>query len=190
MKKLILFLSLMVSMTITTFSETTNFQLGLTPTLNIGEGEEVKGLRVPVLFGTTEKVTGVDFNMFASDVDEFTGLQGGIFLGAGIFNKVNTEFKGTGLGLINLHDGDSKGLLIGAGNLTNDFTGLKLGIFNYSKSNSDYEFGVINYSKETFFQLGLINITDQINGIQIGFLNFASNGILPVMPFLNFNWKL
>ena len=182
MKKLILFLSLMVGMTMTSFSQSTNFQLGLTPTLNIGEGEEVKGLRVPVLFGTTEKVTGVDFNMFASDVDKFTGLQGGIFLGAGIFNK--------GLGLINLHDGDSKGLLIGAGNLTNGFTGLKLGIFNYSKSNSDYEFGVINYSKETFFQLGLINVADQINGIQIGFLNFASNGILPVMPFLNFNWKL
>jgi len=190
MKKLILFLSLMVSMTMTSFAETTNFQLGLTPTLNISEGEEVNGLRVPVFFGTTEKVTGVDFNIFASDVDEFTGLQGGIFLGAGIFNKVNTKFKGVGLGLINLHDGNGDGFLLGAGNLTNDFKGLKLGIFNYSNSNSNYEFGLVNYSKEVFFQFGLLNIAGKINGIQIGLLNFANNGVLPVMPFLNFNWKL
>ncbi|MEI6856567.1 hypothetical protein [Psychrilyobacter sp.] len=190
MKKLILFLSLMVSVAITSFSETTNFQLGLTPTLNIGGEEEVVGLRVPVFLGATEKVTGVDFNIFAGEVDEFTGLQGGIFLGMGIFNKVNIKFKGAGLGLINLHGGESKGLLIGGANLTNEFTGLKVGIFNYSKLNSNYEVGIINYSKEAFFQFGLINITDQINGVQIGFLNFASNGILPVMPFLNFNWKL
>jgi hypothetical protein len=190
MKKLILLLSLMISMTITSFSETTNFQLGLTPTLSIGKGEEVVGLRVPVFFETTEKVTGVDFNIFTSEVDELTGLQSGIFLGAGIFNKVNVEFRGVGLGLVNLHGGDSKGLLMGPANLTNEFTGLKLGIFNYSKSYSDYELGVINYSKETFFQLGLINITDQINGVQVGLLNFSKNGVLPVMPFLNFNWKL
>jgi len=190
MKKLILFFSLMISMTITSFSETTNFQLGLTPTLNIGKGEEVVGLRVPVFFGTTEKVTGIDFNIFASEVEEFKGLQGGIFLGAGIFNKVNTEFRGAGLGLVNLHGGDSEGVLIGATNLTNKFTGLKLGIFNYSKSHSDYEFGIINYSNEAFFQFGLINVANQINGIQVGLLNFAKNGLLPVMPFFNFNWKL
>lgn len=190
MKKLILLLSLIISMSITSFAETTHFQLGLTPNLNIGQGEEVKGLYIPVFFGTAQKVTGVGFNMFASNVDEFTGLQGGIFVGAGIFNKVNNKFTGTGLGIINLHGGESKGLLMGAGNLTNDFNGLKLGVLNYSKSRSSYELGVLNYSKESFFQLGLINIADQINGVQIGLLNFANNGILPVMPFLNFNWKL
>ena len=188
MKKIILLLSLLLN--IVSFSETTNFQLGVTPTLNIGRGEEVKGLRIPIFFGTTEKVTGVDFNMFASSVDEFTGLQTGIFFGAGIVNKVDTRFRGVGLGLINLHGGESKGLLIGAANLTNEFTGLKFGMLNYSKSYSRYEVGVINYSKETFFQLGLINITDQINGIQIGLFNFAKNGVLPVMPFINFNWKI
>lgn len=190
MKKIILFLSLMVSVAITSFSETTNFQLGLTPTLNIGKGEEVKGLRIPIFFGTTEKITGVDFNMFAGEVDEFTGVQGGIFLGAGIFNKVNTKFRGLGLGLVNTHGGNSKGVLVGTANLTNEFTGLKLGILNYSKSYSSYELGVINYSKEATFQLGLINITDQINGVQIGLVNFAKNGVLPAMPFVNFNWKL
>ena len=49
---------------------------------------------------------------------------------------------------------------------------------------------IISFSETTNFQLGLINITDQINGVQVGFLNFAKNGILPVMPFLNFNWRL
>ena len=190
MKKLILFLILIMSLSITSFSETTNFQLGLTPTLNINQGEDVKGVRIPVLFGTTEKVTGVDFNIFASDVDEFTGLQGGIFLGAGIFNKVNTRFKGVGLGLINLHGGSSEGFLFGVENHTNEFTGLKVGGFNYSKSKSSYEFGLINYSKEAFFQFGALNIAEQINGVQIGFLNFARNGVLPVMPFVNFNWQL
>jgi len=190
MKKFVLFLSLMICISITSFTETTNFQLGLTPTLNIGRNENIKGLRIPVFFGTAEKVIGVDFNLFTSDVDEFVGLQSGIFLGAGIFNKVNTKFKGVGLGLVNLHGGEGEGVLIGVTNFTNEFVGLKIGVFNYSKSNSNYELGVINYSKKSFLQLGIINIANQIDGIQIGLLNFSNNGILPMMPFLNFNLKL
>jgi len=190
MKKIILIFSLMFCIVITSYGKTTYLQLGVTPTVNVTDADTVTGLRIPILFGTTKKVVGVDFNMFAGDVDEFTGLQGGIFLGAGIVNKVNKKFRGLGLGLANIHGGDSKGVLIGPYNMTNEFTGLKVGIINYSKTSSSYEFGVINNSKKVFLQLGLLNFAEEVDGIQIGLINFAKNGILPVMPFVNFNWRL
>ncbi|MCK5779552.1 MAG: hypothetical protein KAH04_00920 [Psychrilyobacter sp.] len=190
MRKIILIFTLMLSIVATSYGKTTYLQVGVTPTLNLMSGETVKGLRIPILFGTTEKVVGVDFNMLAGDVDEFTGLQGGVFLGAGIVNKVNKKFRGVGLGLANIHGGDSKGLLIGPYNMTTDFKGLKIGIINYSKNSGSYELGVINNSKKAFFQLGVLNFADEIDGIQIGLINFAKNGVLPVMPFVNFNWRL
>jgi hypothetical protein len=185
MKKIIIILTLLLS--VVSFSETTYFQVALTPKLKLFSSEEVTGIRVPVFFGTTEKVTGVDFNLFTSEVDEFTGISGGIFLGAGIFTKVNTKFKGVGLNIVNVQGGDSKGLLLGGFNLTNDFSGFKLGLFNYSKEDAGAEMGVINYSDEVYVQAGLINIASNIKGIQFGLLNFSKNGILPVMPFINFS---
>jgi len=186
MKKLILFLSLIIS--IVTFSETTYFQVGVTPTLNLFEGEEVHGVRVPILFGSTDKIVGLDFNVFTGEVNEFTGLQGGIFLGAGIFSKVNTKFRGVGLNIVNLQGGDSKGLLLGGFNMTNEFSGFKLGLFNYSKGHAGGEVGVVNYSDEVYVQAGFLNVTKDIKGIQFGLLNFAENGILPVMPLINFSF--
>ena len=185
MKKiLILFLILSIA----SFSETTYFQVGVSPELQLFSGDEVKGVRVPVFFGTTEKVTGLDFNLFTSEVDQFTGVSGGIFLGAGIFSKVNTRFRGIGLNIANIQGGDSKGLLLGGFNFTNDFSGFKLGLFNYSKEKGGAELGIINYSKDAFIQAGLINISSDIRGFQFGLLNFSKNGILPVMPFINFSW--
>lgn len=188
MKRLIVFLSFIIC-TIS-FGETTHFQVGLTPTLNILEGDKVTGLRIPVFFAKTEKVTGMDFNLFASEVDEITGYQGGIFMGAGIYTRVNKRFRGLGFSIVNLHGGDSKGMLVGIMNITNDFKGLKLGLINYSRKRSGWEVGVINNSEEAFFQLGLINMTDKIDGLQIGLVNIAKNGVLPVMPLVNFNWSL
>ncbi len=195
MKKIVLFLTLTVYSFIygndhQIGKNTVPFQVGVTSTLEIFQGDEVRGLRVPIFFGEAEKVIGVDFNIFASETDEFIGFQGGIFWGASIFSKVNTRFRGFGLGLVNLHGGDSKGLLIGPVNLTHEFKGLEIGILNYSNKKSGFEVGVVNYSNETFFQLGVVNIAKQVNGVQIGLLNFARNGILPVTPFINFNLEL
>ena len=34
-------------------------------------------------------------------------------------------------------------------------------------------------------RLGFVNVTRKIENVQIGFLNFAENGFLPVFPFFN-----
>ena len=188
MKKLLVLFTLII--TTMTFSETTYFQVGVTPNLNICKGDEVTGLRVPILFGKTDVVKGVDFTFIAGESNEFYGFKGGIFLGAGIVSMVDYKFRGVGFNMVNLQDGDSKGALIGVGNLTNEFSGFKMGILNYSRGSAGFEFGVFNYSNEPFIQVGLINIASKIDGVQIGLLNFAKDGILPVMPFVNFNWRL
>ena len=41
-------------------------------------------------------------------------------------------------------------------------------------------------SDSSTVQLGFVNVTQRIKGVQIGFLNVASNGFLPVFPFFNF----
>jgi hypothetical protein len=187
MKKIVILLCLLFS--VVSFGKTTYFQIGLTPELKLANAEKVTGVRVPIFFGTTEKVTGVDFNLFTSEVDEFTGVSGGIFLGAGIFTKVNTKFRGIGLNIATLQGGDSKGVLLGGFNMTNNFSGFKLGLFNYSKEHASVEVAIINYSNDVLVQGGLINITKNLRGVQFGLLNFAENGILPVMPFINFGCK-
>jgi len=37
----------------------------------------------------------------------------------------------------------------------------------------------------TGLQLGLLNIIGTFNGIQLGVINIASNGFLPVFPVIN-----
>jgi hypothetical protein len=34
-------------------------------------------------------------------------------------------------------------------------------------------------------QLGLVNTTDELHGVQIGLANVASNGFLPFFPVIN-----
>ena len=41
-------------------------------------------------------------------------------------------------------------------------------------------------SKESTAQLGIINITTKLRGFQLGFINIAENGFLPVFPIFNF----
>ena len=46
--------------------------------------------------------------------------------------------------------------------------------------------GGINMSDGAVVQVGFMNMTKKLRGVQIGFLNFAENGFLPVFPFINF----
>ena len=39
-------------------------------------------------------------------------------------------------------------------------------------------------------QLGFINVTNDLQGVQVGLINFARNGFLPVFPFFNIDGRL
>ena len=78
-------------------------------------------------------------------------------LNAAFVNKVNNVESGVNLGFVNLADGDT-----------------------------EIDIGALNLSGSSTLQLGLINITKKINGLQLGFINVADNGFVKVFPFFNF----
>jgi len=44
----------------------------------------------------------------------------------------------------------------------------------------------MNYAKTTKFQFGLFNVTENLQGLQIGLLNYAENGVVKILPLINF----
>jgi hypothetical protein len=186
------------------------------PGSNIPQGEDVAGVRLSLLHGETANVKGLDLSILGlSDMDNFTGLELGLFFGA---NRITNEFKGLSLGLLNWHEGYDTGANLGFVNYVNDVNGVNFAAVNYSTGDSminiaavnyvEYEslvnFGFINvsqdrslvdigfynYAESAYFQLGFINATQNLEGLQIGLINYAENGVLPILPFINFKKDL
>ncbi|HCT5134499.1 TPA: phaC PHA synthase [Aeromonas hydrophila] len=161
----------------------TPVQLSL-PGVNLPASHQVEGARASVLYGRTGQVKGIDLPVFAlSDVDQFTGLQLGIFLGAG---RVRHQFCGVAINAVNWHEGQDKGVNLGFVNLTNNVQGLNWGAVNIAKGNALANVGFVNYAERTTFQLGFINATKHLDGLQIGLANYAENGVFPILPLINF----
>ncbi|MGL5031630.1 MAG: VC2662 family protein [Aeromonas sp.] len=154
------------------------------PGVNLPGSQQVEGFRASLLHGRTANVKGIDLPILGlSDVDQFSGLQLGVFLGAG---RVRQQFNGVALNLFNWHQGQDTGVNFGLVNVTNNVHGVNVGAFNVAKGNALANIGVVNYAERTTFQIGLINATQHLDGLQIGLANYAANGILPLMPLVNF----
>ena len=70
------------------------------PGVNLPASHQVEGARASFLYGRTGQVKGIDLPVFAlSDVDQFSGLQLGVFLGAG---RVRHQFGGVAINAINM----------------------------------------------------------------------------------------
>ncbi len=186
------------------------------PGANIPSDQNVSGVRLSLLHGETANVKGLDISILGlSDMDNFTGLELGLFFGA---NRVKNEFKGVALGLVNWHEGEDTGVNLGFVNYVNDVNGVNFAFVNYSTGDSlinlaavnyvEYEalvnfgfvnitqgeslvdIGFVNYAESTTFQLGFINATKNLDGLQVGLVNYAENGIFPVLPIVNFRKSL
>lgn len=146
------------------------------PGLNLPAGD-VSGVRLSALYGRSHNVKGLNISLLGlSDIDNFTGLNLGMFYGA---NRTRNSMKGVEFGLANLNEGTAKGADFGLINYTaNNFTGGQFGLFNYAGSLNGLQFG-------------FMNATDHINkGIQIGLINYDRSGTfvskdLPVFPIVN-----
>jgi hypothetical protein len=64
-------------------------------------------------------------------------------------------------------------------------SGANIGFVNVTDGFSNVDISGIGISKRSNVQLGFVNITQKIEKVQIGFLNFAENGIFPVFPIFN-----
>ncbi|NND54549.1 MAG: phaC PHA synthase [Gammaproteobacteria bacterium] len=151
--------------------------------LNAPDKRNVKGVRLSVLYGESGNMSGLDLALGLSELDNMTGLSLPLFVGG---NRVNGQFKGLAMGLVNIHEGSDTGINLGGLNLTNNVNGISVGIANISTGDTLADISAVNISEESTFQVGFFNKTDTIVGVQIGFLNCANNGFFPCFPIINF----
>jgi hypothetical protein len=72
-------------------------------------------------------------------------------------------------------------------NLLNDAPGaFNTGVVTIAKGETLVDVSGINMSKKSMVQVGFINVTQEIESFQFGFLNMAKNGFLPFFPIFNF----
>lgn len=162
-------------------------QLNLLET-QIPAAQSVTGVRLNVLYGKTANMTGLDLHILAiGESNNFKGVQFPLFLGA---NIVNNNFLGLGLGLANIHKGQSTGAILGLVNLTTNVRGVQWGAVNIANGETMVDLGLVNISEGAVFQLGLFNMTRDLKGVQIGLINVAKTGFLPIFPFINIDGRL
>lgn len=166
--------------------------------LNAPDSQQVDGFRLSLFHGQTEAVQGFDMAVLGlSEVNKLDGISFNLLLGA---SKVNNEFSGAAFSLFNWHLGQDtgfnmalvnntnhvKGVNFAMVNLSKTVAGANIGLINYSEKLSLLDFGVMNYAKTTKFQFGLFNMTENLQGLQIGLLNYAENGVVKILPLINF----
>ncbi len=152
---------------------------------NAPQDNEVNGVRFPVIYGKDGgDVKGIDFGIFAySEMNSLQGVAWSIFPTA---NRIRNEMSGISFGLLNWHEGQDTGVNFGFVNFTNNVKGLNGSFLNYSEGYSAADVGAVSVSQKSNFQLSFVNVTQQLDGLQIGFINCAKNGFLPCFVLFNF----
>ncbi|MBZ0268714.1 hypothetical protein K8I85_11200 [bacterium] len=135
--------------------------------------DDVRGLRLNLLYGRNVNVSGVELGAVAGYVTgDFRGLQwqpvnlvDGDFTGwqtGWLFSQTRGDFLGLQSSAVNFAGGHTEGLQLGVVNVTDSMSGL---------------------------QLGLVNIAERTDGLQIGLVNvIKSKESLPVLPIVNWTF--
>jgi hypothetical protein len=147
------------------------------------EDTDVVGLRLNLIRGVNNHVSGIDIGLWNRAYGDETAFQlgglnvvdghyGGIQLG--VANLVGETFTGWQGGLFNMTRGESGMLQSGAMNLAlSGLRGVQLGFVNYAQDISG-------------LQIGVFNACQVMYGVQIGLVNIISDkNILPVLPIVN-----
>lgn len=126
-------------------------------------------------------VTGLDFGI-GSHTDTVTGLQWDL-----VWAQTHYELRGASLAwLVSMGNHitgaqsalfdkaeDVVGAQIGGVNMTQSIIGAQIGFYNQADFMHGLQLGFVNYAREID------------RGLQVGILNVAENGYLPVMVFVN-----
>ena len=125
--------------------------------------DDVTGVQASGIFNTAHNVTGVQASGIFNTAHDFSGAQG-----AGIFNTAQAFTGLQAAGIVNKAE-NMRGLqAAGIGNIAEEFSGFQAsGIFNYAY-----------YLEKSSLQVGLVNVANEAEGIQLGLLNISSNGVL------------
>ena len=152
----------------------TPVQLALwNPIQVFGEGRSVAGLRLSLISGANQDVTGLDLLGIASLTrGDQTGLQ------IGLYEEVGGDLAGWQLaGFAADVDGRARGLQTAA-------------IYNHAGEGTGVQLAAALNRTERMrgLQIALVNWTDDLDGVQIGLININRNGWIPFLPLFNFGF--
>ncbi len=149
----------------------------------VPEDPDVNGFRLVLFYGKNQSVSGFDVGI--ASLSETTNASGfSMIWGLG---KVTGRSSGLASSFVNLHSGQDTSVNAAFINSVKTLkSGVNIGFINVTDGYSNVDISGIGISKKSKVQLGFINITGEIETLQFGFLNFAENGIFPVMPLINF----
>ena len=118
----------------------------------------------------TGNFNGFHVALFGLEAFRVSGNMSGVSLS--LWNDINGNLNGGTLGLVNTVGGNAT-FNLGGVNIVRGEAVVQLGLANYAEFVSGLQFGFVNGTKN-------------LEGVQIGFVNYAANGVLPVLPIVNF----
>ena len=142
----------------------------LNPLQAIDEERSITALRVSLLHGANHDVRGLDLGAVTSTTGTLRGLQ---LAGA---NEVDGGCTGMQVAvLVNYVEGRlSGGQLAGVAAYAGEGEGAQVATF------------LARAGKLHGLQIALVTVAEEMNGLQLGLLNFNKRGFLPVFPIFNF----
>jgi hypothetical protein len=155
-------------------SPSTPVQLALWhPIQVVDEGVSVNGLRLVLISGVNQDVTGLDLLGLASLTrGNQTGLQ------LSFYDWVRGDLTGWQLGIFaNDVEGWARGFQ-------------SAGIANRAGKGTGFQFAaVLNRTQRMRgLQISLVNWTDELEGFQLGLININRKGPIPFLPLFNFGY--
>jgi len=200
MKSIVALLSLLVLLTIpmTALSaESTPIQLSLLHPVQVFSKEtKVQGLRINLLYGVNDEMTGIDLGVINRTTGPTQGLQLGLFPFGGI--NITEDLHGLQFagfwGGVNLAYGNVSGLqlagILAGFNKANDLNGIQIaGIIgvNLAKDTNGAQISTLyNQANEIRgFQLALVNVCEKMEGVQIGLANIIKDSSPAFLPIIN-----
>lgn len=144
----------------------------------------VSAFRFTLINGRNTNMGGFDLGLLSLSESENLSGFGLIF---GLHRLTGNMNGGAVFSMVNIHDGNDKGLNAAFVNKVNNADGaMNLAMVNIADGHTLIDMGALNMAKESTAQLGIINIATKLRGFQFGFINIAENGFLPVFPVFNF----
>jgi hypothetical protein len=146
------------------------------------EDPQVDGFRVALLYAKNQSVGGFDLGL-ASFSEAATSSGFSMIWGIG---RVTGRSSGLASAFVNIHESKDTGMNAAFINSVQTMeSGVNVGFVNVTDGYTSADISGVGIAKRAKFQIGFINITDELEGVQIGFLNFAENGVFPFLPFFN-----
>lgn len=147
------------------------------PTMQlVDDDEDVRGVRLNLIYGVNQNVSGLDLGFINHVNGSMSGVQ------FGIVNLVDQGFSGWQSGVINVAQGEFTGLQ------WSPWTALSLANFADAAEGAQIAVAFNRAEYMRGFQLSLVNVTDDMYGIQVGLINvIRSKEDLPILPIVN--WK-